>query len=162
MKHLGIAINLEGTLHSHLKHRLSYTKNRFTKLQHLWSHTKIDKHFKLKVYKAISPPMATHVLHYDWHISGTLSYIDEWHCKLLRRTLKWKDADRSKPKSCVYQQTKSATHSQNIAQQQNKFYAHIARAPGTLPYTTTFCLGQIRQIATYRTSLAHTLFHILF
>ena len=144
VKYLGITINSKGTLHSHLKPRFAFTRKTFGTLQQLWSHSNISKQFKLKVYKAIFPPMALYGAHYDWHIQTTQNYIDAWHVKLLRRTMGWKVTyiDRTKPNSWVYQHTRSAPLSKQIAGLQNKFYAHIARSPNTLQHSVTFGPGQ--------------------
>ena len=89
IKYLGITINNKGTLKSHLK-PISYTRKQFGTLQNLWSHTNIEAKFKLKIYKAIFNPMAVYALHYDWHTDATNKYMDGWHIKLLRRTMRWK------------------------------------------------------------------------
>ena len=84
--------------------------------------------------------MALYALHYDWHIHSTLDMIDAWHCRLLRRTLRYKTTmiDRSKTNNFVYRQSKSLPLSHTITQRQVAYYGHIARHPETLAHKVTF------------------------
>ena len=93
-----------------------------------------------------------YALHYDWHTTSTTAHIDAWHCKLLRRTMKWKTTyiDRSKTNQWVYKHTNTQPISTKITAQQFKFYGHIARAPGTLQHSVVFGPGQLRQLNTLR------------
>ena len=50
-KYLGISINEEVTLNSHIGPKLVTARRSFNKLQRLWSHNDIETKFKLRIYK---------------------------------------------------------------------------------------------------------------
>jgi hypothetical protein len=133
-KYLGMKINNKGTLQTHLKPKLAVARKDFGLLQRLWSHSDIETQFKLKIFKGIYPAIVLYGLHHDWHLDSTLNMIDSWHCRLLRRVLKVKTTyiDRSKTNEWVYQHAKAEKLSDNIARNQIKYFAHVARHPDNI------------------------------
>ena len=143
IRYLGITVTDKATIRSHLRAKLISTRQSFNTLQRLWSHSNIENQFKLKIYKGVFPQMALYAAHHDWHHKTTTDQVDAWHCKLLRRVMKYKTTyiDRSKPNSWVYKQTKSAPLSNTIHQRQTRYYAHLTRHPEDIAHQVTFGPG---------------------
>ena len=151
-KYLGVSVNEQGTLKSHIGPKLVTARQSFNKLQRLWSHNDIETKFKLKIYKGIFPHIILYAMHHDWHTTTTLNKMDAWHCKQLRRTMKVKTTyfDRTKTNAWVYQHAGAEKLSDTIGRRQIKYFAHVARHPDDIIYHV--CFGPQHTARTFNTT----------
>ena len=79
-------------------------------------------------------------MHHDWHTAATLTKMDAWHCKQLRRTMKVKTTyiDRSKTNAWVHKHADAEKLSDTIKRRQVKYFGHVARHPDDVIYKVCF------------------------
>ena len=134
IKYLGAMVCANGSIDSELGRRIGFAWSEFSKLAHVWQHTRVSKQDRYKIYLSCVASQLTYGL--QTVVLGKVAQrkVDAFHARCARSILGIKPSYVSRVSNAkVLEQLGATPLSRILLEQQLGYFGRLARRPATCP-----------------------------